>query len=244
MTFTKLSDDYSDDTWQLSDAAFRLHTEALIWQARKLLDCRIPKSDLRHFKCGDRETVQELLDLGFWSDIGDSLLILHQSQYQRTRASVVAQQTRNQLNGMKSAGRPRSGGSREIWKPSPSPKTHEATQSETHLGSKTETQVASRAFRAEHGEHAKISEIMGEQNPHGSPDGNPEGMAFNRSSSESSGNLALDPDAWPTTDEAVTWRAQCEEQGVQSMEQLARVSGMDCVQARKVWLAAYPGRRY
>ncbi len=29
MTWTKLSDDFSDDCWTLSDQAFRLHTEGL-----------------------------------------------------------------------------------------------------------------------------------------------------------------------------------------------------------------------
>jgi hypothetical protein len=31
MTWTKLSDDFSDDCWELSDAAVRLHMEGLVW---------------------------------------------------------------------------------------------------------------------------------------------------------------------------------------------------------------------
>ncbi|MGC7224587.1 hypothetical protein RBA13_22790, partial [Mycobacteroides abscessus subsp. massiliense] len=42
MTWTKLSDDYGDDCWRLSDAAFRTHTEGLCWSNRKLLDLVIP----------------------------------------------------------------------------------------------------------------------------------------------------------------------------------------------------------
>ena len=47
MTWTKLSDDFSDDCWQLSDAAYRLHTEGLIWSNRKLLNLRLDKAEMR-----------------------------------------------------------------------------------------------------------------------------------------------------------------------------------------------------
>lgn len=105
MTWSKLSDDYSDDTWTLSDAAFRLHTEGLVWSNRKLLDCIIPKDDLRRF-AKTPEAVQELLEAGFWQDLGTCYLISHHAQYQRTRAAVIAQQEANQRNGSK-GGRPK-----------------------------------------------------------------------------------------------------------------------------------------
>lgn len=104
MTWTKLSDDYSDDAWTLSDSAFRLHTEGLVWSNRKLLDCVIPKDDLRRF-ARNPEHVQELVDAGFWLDLGHSYLIRHHAQYQRTREAVIAQQERNRANGGK-GGRP------------------------------------------------------------------------------------------------------------------------------------------
>lgn len=105
MTWSKLSDDYSDDTWTLSDAAFRLHTEGLVWSNRKLLDCTIPKDDLRRF-AKTPEAVQELLEAGFWQDLGTCYLISHHAQYQRSRAAVIAQQEANQKNGSK-GGRPK-----------------------------------------------------------------------------------------------------------------------------------------
>lgn len=105
MTWTKLSDDYNDDTWTLSDAAFRLHTEGLVWSNRKLLDCVIPKDDLRRF-ARNTQQVQELVDAGFWLDLGQSYVIRHHAQYQRTREAVIAQQERNRANGGK-GGRPR-----------------------------------------------------------------------------------------------------------------------------------------
>ena len=43
MTWTKLSDDYSDDCWTLSDAAYRTHTDGLVWSNRKLLNGRLAK---------------------------------------------------------------------------------------------------------------------------------------------------------------------------------------------------------
>lgn len=103
MTWTKLSDDFTDDCWTLSDAAYRLHSDGLIWSNRKLLDLRIPKEDLQRFK--RYEAVQELLDVGYWSDGGTHYFIRHHAKYQRTREAVVKQQEVSQANGRK-GGRP------------------------------------------------------------------------------------------------------------------------------------------
>ncbi len=105
MSWAKLSDDFADDCWGLSDAALRLHVEGLTWSARKLLDCRIPHDDLRRFaKCP--EAVQELVDVGWWSDDGGHYVIRHHANYQRTREEVLKQQAANAANG-KRGGRPR-----------------------------------------------------------------------------------------------------------------------------------------
>lgn len=124
MTWTKTSDDFSDDCWSLSDAAYRLHHEGLTWSNRKLLDCRIPRDDLRRF-AKRPEAVDELLACGYWTDEGDHYLIRHHAGYQRTREQVVRLQERNQRNG-KAGGRPRKT-PREVWEPE--------TQSETQVGS-------------------------------------------------------------------------------------------------------------
>ncbi|TQJ41517.1 hypothetical protein FBY33_3632 [Arthrobacter sp. SLBN-112] len=249
MAFTKLSDDYGDDCWQLSDAAFRLHTEALIWQARRLLDCRIPKSDLRHLKRGEPAVVQELLARGFWSDYGDSYVILHHSQYQRTRESVVAQQTRNQMNGKKGGRRPSSGGAREVWpRPvaTPTP-TQMGTQNETQ----SETQLGLRGFQGSETAEMKFPVNTRDKNPDGNPLGNPEGMAFKRSSTPTgpseigvNGPLALDPDAWPTDEEGLRWRIVCEDKNVMTVEGLMAVCAELKTenQARNALHRAYPGR--
>jgi hypothetical protein len=98
MTWTKLSDDFGDDCWTLSDSAFRLHVEGLIWSNRKLLDLMIPKEDLPRFARG-LEGIGELLEAEYWEDQGSHYLISHHGMYQRTRDAVVKQQRANQLNG-------------------------------------------------------------------------------------------------------------------------------------------------
>ena len=105
MTWTKLSDDFSDDCWELSDATFRLHTEGLVWSNRKLLDCRLPKRDIRRW-AKQPDAVGELLAIGWWIDDGDAYVIVHHALYQRTRAAVLAQQATNKRNGRK-GGRPK-----------------------------------------------------------------------------------------------------------------------------------------
>lgn len=118
MTWTKTSDDFPDDCWALSDAAYRLHHEGLTWSNRKLLDCRIPKADVRRFaKCP--QAVSELLDVGFWADAGDAYVIRHHAAYQRSREQIIAMQERNRENGKK-GGRPTKV-PREVWA---APETH------------------------------------------------------------------------------------------------------------------------
>lgn len=112
MTWTKLSDDYSDDCWTLSDAAFRLHTEALLWSNRKLLDCVIPKADLVRFSQRP-DAAEELVAVGWWTEDGKFYVIRHHASYQRSRADVVKLQERNAANGAK-GGRPKR---REAWNP-------------------------------------------------------------------------------------------------------------------------------
>lgn len=104
MTWTKLSDDFSDDCWQLSDAAWRLHTEGLIWSNRKLLDLRLAKDEMRLW-AKRPEAAEELVAAGWWRNDGDDYLIVHHGTYQRTREVTLKLQERNQRNGA-SGGRP------------------------------------------------------------------------------------------------------------------------------------------
>lgn len=107
MTWTKLSDDFTDDCWELSDGALRLHIEALVWSNRKLLDCRMSKKEMaRWAKCSAPEFISELLDCGWWEDDGDAYLINHHSRYQRTREQVLRQQNVNRANRAQGKSRP------------------------------------------------------------------------------------------------------------------------------------------
>ena len=89
MPFSSLSDDYSDDCWTLSSDAFRLHTEAIVWSNRKLLDCVIPKDELRRF-AKHPEAASELVAHGYWTETADAYVIVHQARYQRTKEAVLA----------------------------------------------------------------------------------------------------------------------------------------------------------
>jgi hypothetical protein len=105
MTWTKLSDDFPDDCWTLSDAAFRMHVEGLVWSNRKLLDALIPQEDVRRF-AKRPEAVEELVQVGWWEQREDGFVIRHHAGYQRTAEQIVAAQERGRVNG-KAGGRPR-----------------------------------------------------------------------------------------------------------------------------------------
>jgi hypothetical protein len=100
MTWTKLSDDFTDDTWTLSDAAARMHVDGLVWSNRKLLDLRIPKGDLPRF-AKTPTAVAELLEGGWWDEDADHYVINHHARYQRLREAVIKQQTVNKENRAK-----------------------------------------------------------------------------------------------------------------------------------------------
>lgn len=76
MTWTKLGDEFGREAWKLSDAAWRLHVEALMWSNTHLLDLVIAKEDVRRFgKNDDPLTISELVDEGWWQDVGDSWFV-------------------------------------------------------------------------------------------------------------------------------------------------------------------------
>jgi hypothetical protein len=100
MTWTKLSDDFTDDCWTLSDPAYRLHTDGLVWSNRKLLDLRIPKDEVRRF-AKNADALPELIEGGWWTDHGSYFRIEHHARYQREREAVIRQQHVNKENRAK-----------------------------------------------------------------------------------------------------------------------------------------------
>jgi hypothetical protein len=73
MTWTKLGDEFADAAWELSDAAYRTHTEALQWSNRLGVDLVIPKRHLRRFAFSEtaEAAAAELSAAGWWKDTGD-----------------------------------------------------------------------------------------------------------------------------------------------------------------------------
>lgn len=76
MTWTKLGDEFGREAWYLSDAAWRLHVEALMWSNAHLLDLVVSKDDVRRFgKNDDPLTISELVDEGWWQDVGHAWFV-------------------------------------------------------------------------------------------------------------------------------------------------------------------------
>lgn len=82
-TVTRLSEDFVGDLAAMSDAAFRLHVEALVWSNKHGLDLRIPKGDLDRTTAAP-EVAQELIDAGMWFVIDDHFFIVHSAFLQPT----------------------------------------------------------------------------------------------------------------------------------------------------------------
>lgn len=98
MTWTKLGDEFSDEARDLSDAAFRLHVEGLLWSNRRLLDLRIPKRDVRRFAETDDPDLaaKELVENGWWLDDGDAWdLTSRFPEWQRDAAQVQQKRARD-----------------------------------------------------------------------------------------------------------------------------------------------------
>ena len=105
MTWTKLGDEYTDQCWKLSDAAFRLHTDALVWSNRRHLDGLLRKDDMGRW-AKTPEALAELLQHGFWADEGDSYRIVYHLGWQRTAEDWLRQSEVNKANRAKGKARP------------------------------------------------------------------------------------------------------------------------------------------
>ncbi|WP_210441507.1 hypothetical protein [Nocardioides xinjiangensis] len=84
MTWTKLSDDFSDECHTLSDAAFRTHVEALIWVMRRETGGHIEARDLKRFAESPHVdlAVTELVSCGWWSVEAQGYRIRHHMEHQ------------------------------------------------------------------------------------------------------------------------------------------------------------------
>jgi hypothetical protein len=105
MTWTKTGDEFADECWTLSDAAYRLHHEGLTWSNRKGTDGRLAKEDMRLW-AKRPEAAADLVSRGWWEDHGDYYRIVHHIGYQRTAAQVAKQSIVNRNNRAKGLARP------------------------------------------------------------------------------------------------------------------------------------------
>jgi hypothetical protein len=118
VTWTKLGDEYTDHCWKLSDAAFRLHTDGLVWSNRRHLDGILQKADMRRW-ARTPEAVGELLEHGFWADEGTFYRIVYHLGWQRTAEQWLRQSEANKANRAKGRLRP--------VKPKPAPPSNESS---------------------------------------------------------------------------------------------------------------------
>lgn len=119
MTWTKLGDEYTDHCWKLSDAAFRLHTDALVWSNRRHLDGILAKADILRW-ARTPEAVGELLACGFWAVDGASYRIVYHLGWQRTAEQWLRQSEANKANRAKGKARP-------VKKPTPDESSNESS---------------------------------------------------------------------------------------------------------------------
>jgi hypothetical protein len=91
MTWTKLGDEFADETIDLSDAAYRTHVDSLIWSNRKLADLIIPKKLLPRITAVDDPfaAAEELVATGWWQDCGQTYYAgCRFADWQLTRSAV------------------------------------------------------------------------------------------------------------------------------------------------------------
>ena len=86
MTWTKLAETFGDECEGagLSDAAFRLHVEALLWTMRRVTGGRLTPRDVRRLSTSETTaaSVAELLAVNYWQALGDGYLIRHHMEHQ------------------------------------------------------------------------------------------------------------------------------------------------------------------
>lgn len=97
----------------LSDAAYRVHTQAIIWAAKELSDGRLLRRDLADIARPVKrvtQAVRELEDIGLWEPAGDDGWLIHdyldwQISAARWRAEQEANRKRQQAHRDKAAER-------------------------------------------------------------------------------------------------------------------------------------------
>ena len=85
VTWLKLSDDYTDRTEDLSDAAFRLHTEGLNLAMKREEGPFLPESKLQRWanvRSGIADAAVELVQRGFWERVEGGFVVREHMEHQ------------------------------------------------------------------------------------------------------------------------------------------------------------------
>lgn len=96
MTWTKLGAEWPDEARNLSDAAYRLHVDALCYSNRLLADLLVKKQEVQRFSwiADTAAAVAELVAAGWWEDRGSCWWIgARFGTWQRSREQVEAKRT-------------------------------------------------------------------------------------------------------------------------------------------------------
>ncbi|MDQ0755770.1 hypothetical protein [Arthrobacter sp. B3I4] len=262
MPWTKLTDEYSDQTHRLSHEAYRLHTDAIIWCNRAWLDMKLPKKDLSRFKDGiglEPAVIAELTDgpVPYWEDSGTYYTILHTKDHQRTAEDVLRQSAANKRNG-KQGGRPRKDRQniRQHQYYDKAVETDSLTESQTNSETETRSKPEKGVFTTKLPDAPDIPVSPQEQNPFANRIENQKGLALKGSPSPATSNqkaalkesapqpAPLDRDALPVDDPGLKYRAAAEETGVETVEALAAKPGWTQEKARFALSLAFPGREF
>jgi len=110
MTWAKLSDTYGDECSTLSDAAFRTHTEAIVWTMRREAGGYFDAREVKRFGESPHVdmAVAELVACGWWSIEGQGYRVNHHMEHQpepeivqKRRADAAERQRRKRYKAAK-----------------------------------------------------------------------------------------------------------------------------------------------
>lgn len=105
MPWANLDDQYAEhpNNWDLSDAAFRLHTAAICYANKHLTDGEIPATKVRTLVPRFRAAALRELLADHWIDKGDAYAIRDFLDWNRSKAQVQAERERKSRAGKKGA---------------------------------------------------------------------------------------------------------------------------------------------
>lgn len=97
MTWTKISDDFSEQCASLSDHAFRTHVEGLIWSMKRESGGMITKRDVERLAESEHahEAVAELVERRFWTQLDSAYRIEHHMEHQTEPEVIAARRVSN-----------------------------------------------------------------------------------------------------------------------------------------------------